>query len=205
MADVKEKIVPPQYEGGQKDITHKFTATDDDDARKLFFLARNRLLDINNWHKVAAGISGRFTLTDQTGRELRRTAEKNDYFKIDVPGPGSIEGGGYDWAFIEAIEEKSDSTGPYESIALRARPSENPTKGENVAHFFKDDATSSFIVERKGRELSASVIGRNEMPNTSTSNVIDKVRNAIVGSSAIAGLAKIQWKSLVKGLLSTEK
>jgi hypothetical protein len=205
MADVKEKIVPPQNEGGKKDIIHKVTAIDHDDARKLFFIARNRLLNVNSWQKVADGISATFKLTDSDGNELNRTAEKNDYFKIDLPGPGTAEGSGYDWVHIEAIEEKSDSTGPYESIAIRVRPSASPEKGENVAHFFKDTATSTFIVERNGKEVSASVLGRNEIPNTSTTNVIDKVRNAVVGTTAIAGLANIQWSNLVKGLIAMEK
>jgi hypothetical protein len=46
------------------------------------------------------------------------------------------------------------------------------------------------------------VYGRNEKPNLNTKAVIDKLRNAIVGVTAIAGLNKPQWKSLVMGLLS---
>jgi hypothetical protein len=205
MADVKEKIVPPQHEGGKKDIEHKVTAIDDDDARKLFFIARNRLLDVNRWHELADGPSARFTLTDAKANDLHRTAEKNDYFKIDLPGPGTIEGEGFDWVFIEEVDDRSDSTGPSERIAMRVRPSEHPEKGENVAHFFSDHATSTFMVERNGREVTASVLGRNEVPNTATNKVIDKVRNAVVGTTAIAGLSNIQWKNLVKGLIAMDK
>lgn len=205
MADVKEKIVPPQYRGGKKDITHSVTAADDDDARKLFFLARNRLLDVNSWQQIAEGMSSSFILSDSRGNKVNRTAEKDDYFKIDLPGPGNREGEGYDWVYIEAIEEKSDSTGPYESIAMRVRPAENPTRGENVAHFFTDAATSTFLVERRGREVTAAVLGRNEVPNTGTDDVVDKVRNAVVGTTAIAGLSNVQWKNLVKGLIAIEK
>jgi hypothetical protein len=69
--------------------------------------------------------------------------------------------------------------------------------------FFNDRSTSSFVLERDGNKVTAAVYGRNEIPNTETSNVIDKVRNVVVGTSAIAGLADIQWKNLVKGLLET--
>ena len=57
MGDVKEKIVPPQFEGDKKDIGHSVAAVDDNDARKLFFIARNRLLDVNSWHKIAGKAS----------------------------------------------------------------------------------------------------------------------------------------------------
>lgn len=208
MSDIKEKIVPPQKEGGKKDIQHTVTAVDDDDARKLFVIARNRLLDINGWDKVCGPVSAKFHLTDADGKDVERTAEKNDFFKIALPAPGPAEGKGFDWVQIEAIEDKSDSTGPYESIGLRVRPSSDPTQKnvENVAHFFDSDATSSFIVERRGKTVTASVLGRNEKPNTSdTDNVVDKIRNAVVGAGAIAGLSNVQWKSLVTGLIAMEK
>jgi hypothetical protein len=205
MAEITEKMIPPQREGGKKDIEHRVTAIDDDDARKLFFIARNRLVDVNKWHELAGAASAKFTLTDRTGAEVDRTAEQNDYFKIDIPGPGPVEGDGFDWVFIEAIEEKSDTQGPSETIAMRVRPASPPTKGENVAHFFKDEATSTFVVERKGRELTAAVYGRNEVPNTSTDKIADKVRNALVGAGAIAGASNVQWGALVKGLIAMKK
>jgi hypothetical protein len=205
MTDIKQKIVPQQKEGGKKDIEHKVTATDEDDARKLFVIARNRLLDVNHWHDLAGALSAKFILTDHEGSNVSRTAEINDHFKIDLPAPGPAESHGYDWVVIEAIDEKSDSTGPEESIALRVRPTSDPKeKGENVAHFFKDAATSTFVVERKGKEVTAAVYGRNEVPNIETNNLVDKVRNALVGATAILGFSNIQWKGLITGLIALE-
>lgn len=208
MRDIKEKIIPPQREGGKKDIQHSVTAGDDDDARKLFVMARNRLLDVNHWSEISSSVSAKFYLTDSQGNEVDRTLEQDDHFKIALPAPGPAEGNGFDWVRVEAIEDKSDSTGPYESIGVRVRPASDPTKKteENVAHFFDSDATSTFLVERNGRTVTASVFGRNEKPNTSdTTNIIDKVRNAVIGAGAIAGLSNIQWKSLVTGLIAVEK
>lgn len=204
MPDIKEKIIPPQRDGGKKDIEHKVTAIDDDDARKLFVIARNRLMDVNRWNEVAEGISAKFHLTDKTGQDLARTIEKGDMIRIALPAPGPAEGGGSDWVKIETIEDKSDAQGEYESFAFRVRPAENPkSDGENVAHFFNDHATSTFVLERKGNDVLAAVYGRNEVPNTKTDNLIDKVRNALVGSTAIAGFSNIQWKNLVEGLVKT--
>src|SRR5205085_1891004 len=100
MPHIKEKMIPPQQEGGKKDIDHSVQTVDEDDARKLFVIARNRLLNVNQWHTLAGAASARFMLTDATGADVNRTAEKGDYFKINLPAPGPTEGNGYDWVTI---------------------------------------------------------------------------------------------------------
>ncbi|HEY0654783.1 MAG TPA: hypothetical protein VGD65_16715 [Chryseosolibacter sp.] len=197
--------VPQQKEGTSKDIDHTIKAADENDARKLFMIARNRLVDVNRWKEFSGPASAGFRLTDQNGNELSRTVEKGDLFKIALPAPGPAEGKGYDWVKVEAIEETGNPNGEKESIAIRVRPTQSPlTEGEETAHFFKDKATSSFVIERNGTEVTAAVYGRNEVPNTETNNLIDKVRNAIVGSTAILGFSNVQWKSLLKGLVETQ-
>ena len=198
-------IVPDQQDGAQKDIIHSELALDENDARKLFMIARNRLVNVNHWHEYAAGLSATFRLTNALGQEVDRTAEKGDYFKISVPAPGPSSGDGYDWVQVEAVEDKSDPNGSDERMALRVRPAADPTqRGENVSHFFSNTSTSSFVVERQGGRVSAAVYGRNEVPNTETDNIIDKVRNAVVGVSALMGLANVQWKNLVSGLIKAK-
>jgi hypothetical protein len=203
MKSSEKTIVPLQEDGTKKDIEHRVKALDENDARKLFNIARNRLVDVNQWHTFSN--PAHFQLTDNRGRELNRTAEKGDFFKINIHDPGPLEGKGYDWVYIEAIDDKSNPNGHEEHLAMRVRPASSPeTKSdENVAHFFSEGSTSSFIVKREGNEVTAAVYGRNEKPNTSTSNVVDKVRNAVVAIGAIFGLSNVQWNSLVKGLLNT--
>jgi hypothetical protein len=203
-AEREPGIAPPQYKGGRKDIDHAVIAANENDARKLFMAARSRLVDVNHWEDYAKPVSATFRLTDAGGLEVNRTAEIGDHFKIRLPAPGPVEGRGYDWVRIEAIEDVSNGSGRTEHIAIRVRPAPSPEqKGENVAHFFNDDSTSSFVLERRGKEITAAVYGRNEVPNTETSNTVDKVRNAVVGVTAMLGLSNIQWKNLVKGLLET--
>lgn len=205
METSKDNIVPHQEKGAKKDIEHTIAAADENDARKLFMIARNRLMSVNHWHEYAQPMSATFRLTDPQGNEVERTAEKGDLFKIALPAPGPAEGNGFDWVKIEAIEDRSNPHGQDEILAIRVRPVSSPVdEGENVAHFFNDESTSSFVVERHGSEVKAAVYGRNEVPNTDTSNIIDKVRNAVVGTTAIAGLSNVQWKNLVKGLIQTE-
>ncbi|MBC8052817.1 MAG: hypothetical protein H7Y13_07110 [Sphingobacteriaceae bacterium] len=70
-----------------------------------------------------------------------------------------------------------------------------------MAHFFKDDASSTFLVQRNGLTVKAEVHGRNEQANTNTEKFIDKARNILVAAGAMLGFSDFQWKSLVKGLI----
>jgi hypothetical protein len=90
-------------------------------------------------------------------------------------------------------------------VLITVRPTNNPLSNkEDVAHFFTDDSTSSFIMKRTGTNVRAEVHGRNEKPNTKADSIIDKARNVFAGSVAVSLFSKYQWKSLVEGLLDFE-
>src|SRR6185436_10561174 len=115
-------------------------------------------------------------------------------------------GQGYDWVKIESIDDHRDPSGPIEEVSFRVRPASSPLDGNNdTAHFFSDHATSTFSVVRDKRTIKASVHGRNESPNLKTGKTSDKIRNAFIATGAITGLAKVQWKKLVKGILDSVK
>lgn len=200
MSNSAENIVPPQNEGSQTNTEAVETLPTEADAREFFEVVKNRLLNVNSWHDYAGKGTADFQLTDAQGREVERTAQKGDHFKIDIPGPGSVSGEGYDWVQIEEIAE--EHTEAEDSIAIRVRPASNPQNDKpDVAHFFTSAATSNFMVSRKGTEVKAAVYGRNEKPNTEAEAVVDKARNAAVATGATSGFSNIQWKSLVTGLL----
>lgn len=188
--------VPLQQKGRQSDTFEKIEAADSETAARVFQEARRRLLDVSNWGSISNGLSASFTLTDDEGHEKQEPPVKGDHFRIDIPGPGPAAGNGYDWVRVELIEEH-----PGRSIMIRVRPSVDPGKKEGTAHFFNQEATSSFIVRREGNTVYAQVHGRNELPNTEGENIADRIRNILTGLSAGAGLSKIQWRKLVKGIL----
>jgi hypothetical protein len=197
-----ENIVPKNEVGSKTDTIETVEASTLQQALALFEKSKQRLLDINKWSKIAGTASAKFNLTDATGEKVTRAPQVGDFFQIDVPAPGTDTGDGYDWVRIEAIEDNSDNNAASESVAIKVRPCSNPTNNkEDTAHFFKEDATSTFIVERNGNKVTAEVHGRNEIPNTDADKTLDKVRNAIVGLGAVTGVSKLQWKNLVKGLL----
>src|SRR5687767_1827509 len=92
-----ENIVPQQQEGSETNTEAVETLPDRAAAIAFYEVVRNRLLNVNAWHDYAGKGTAAFQLTDGQGTEVARTAQKGDHFKIDIPGPGSVTGEGYDW------------------------------------------------------------------------------------------------------------
>ncbi len=208
MSDTENKQIPlpEKEEGAQKDIEAKVETGTVEEAKKLFERAKKRLLYVNDWDKICGKASAVFTITDEEGQEVEGTPKVGFHFKIDIPAPGTKTGEGFDWVRVEAIEENENVNEDSEFLVMRVRPSSNPsTAGNDVAHFFSDKATSNFLVLREKNVVTAAVLGRNEVANTkNTTGLLDKLRNAIVGTGAAGGLSNPQWKSLVNGVLGKE-
>lgn len=194
--------IPKQQEGGQTDTTAKTEFPSPEEAKAFYQIAKSRLLNVSCWAEICKVPLSTFTLTDPEGREVIREAEADDYLKINIPGPGTHTGDGFDWVRIEKIEEEIT---PLSSvIAMQARPAANPTQQvPEIAHFFSQQATSTFLVKQSGNTVYAEEHGRNEVPNTDTSIITDKIRNTLVGWTAKIGLSYPQWKSLIKGIVET--
>jgi hypothetical protein len=198
-----EEIIPNQEEGAEVNVEDSVVLQNETEAASFYTVVKERLVNINGWGKLAGALSAEFALTDDQGKEIDSYPRKGNYFKINIPAPGIITGEGYDWVQIEEVQEEGD--GESESIAIRVRPASSPVNNkEDVAHFLTDEATSNFIVKRQGAKITAGVYGRNEKPNVKADTLLDKARNAIVGTGAVSGLAKLQWKGLVNGLLEKE-
>ena len=194
--DENRNLVPDQRTGAESNTEERVQLTSEQEASEFFIKAAERLRDVNHWHQVAGKATADFELTDRAGNPVQRNVQEGDHFKIDIPGPGPVTGDGYDWVQVEKIEQQQDE------LTIRVRPATNPNNSrQDVAHFFSDEATSCFMVKRAGNEVVAAVLGRNEKPNTAAEKVVDKARNTAIAGGAITGFAKLQWKSLVKGLL----
>ncbi len=196
-------IVPPQLKGQEIESEAIKELRDETDAKSLYNVAKKKLLDVNNWKKIAGAVTAQFQIIDEKGKEVNREVRKGDYLRIDVPGPGSKEGDGYDWVLVEELNEINK--GSLQSVGFRVRPNENPFSETNeTAHFYSKEATSSFIVTRENSKIVSWIIDRNLLPNTESGSLADKVRDVAVGVSAIAGFSKIQWQGLADGLIENE-
>jgi hypothetical protein len=195
--------IPGQRDGKLINAESVAELTDIQSARRLFATAKQKLLDVNGWQKLAGEALAGFQLTDEAGNEVSGLVKTGYHFRIDIPGPGTVGGDGFDWVKVEAVEDYA--SGETESTGIRVRPAANPTSSEeSTAHFYSDQSTSTFIVTREGDKVIASVSDRNIKPNTDAEGVIDQVRNSVVGTAGMYSFSKIQWKSLTDGLLSQD-
>ena len=192
----EDEIIPENIKGIQTNTESEVELADEDAAKEFYQVVKNRLLHVNQWHELAGKASAEFSLTDKNGKNVERWAQAGDHISIDIPGPGTITGEGKDWVHIEEIHDEN------ETLMITVRPASNPRNDrKDVAHFFSDEATSSFMIKRKGSKVMAAVYGRNEKPNTNTETTVDKIRNTTVATGAISGFSKLQWKALVEGLV----
>ena len=197
-------VVPLQFKGQEIEAEATKELKDETDAKSLYNVAKKKLLDVNNWKKITGFITAQFQIIDEKGKEVNREVKKGDYLRIDIPGPGSKEGNGYDWVLVEELKEINNES--VQSVGFRVRPNENPFGEKNeTAHFYSKEATSSFIITRENSKVISWIIDRNLLPNTEAAALADKVRDVAVGISAIAGFSKVQWQGLADGLIENKK
>ena len=193
------QIIPAQYQGAEIEAEAS-VELEKAEAAHRFELAKQRLLHVKQWHATAGIVSADFQIVDAAGKEHDRAIQKGDFMRVDIPGPGSKEGEGYDWVQVEDLKEYNE--GEVQSLGFTVRPVPNPlTDKDVVAHFYDSGSTSTFIVTREGTTLSASIIDCNIKPNEEAASLTDKIRNTAVGISAIATFSKVQWQQLANGLI----
>lgn len=192
-------VIPDQKTGWKTGARARVHYSSEMAAMNLYRIAVRRLMAINRWGGLSGVSDEAFMLTDDSGNPLDRPhPETGDLIRIRLPAPRNKTGGGYDWVQVEQIT--SDAGAQYESTAIRVRPVPAPGPGENTAHFYTRQATSTFCVYRKGKTVWAMEFGRNEVANTKVP-FLTALRNMMIVIGARMGLARLQWNSLMKGIL----
>lgn len=198
------KIIPGQYTGSIIEAGASVELEDSNAAMHFFEKAKKRLLCVNNWHDLAGLISAKFQVVDKDGYEVDRAVQKGDYLRINIPGPGSKAGDGYDWVMVEELKELNE--GDLQCVGFRVRPASNPSGDQqSIAHFYNDTSTSNFIITRDANKVTTDIIDRNIKPNDDNASLVDKIRDTAVGMSAIASFSKLQWQGLADGLVDLKK
>ncbi len=196
-----DQFIPKQYVGKPTDFAESRSFISLSEAHRAFLSATSRLLNVNDWQKFTGPGSASFSLTDSTGRSVVRDAEEGDLIAIDLPGPGPKAGKGVEWVHVECILSGGSEKETEEFMLMRARPCRDPrSQTGDVAHFFDEGATSTFIVSRQGIRVSARVHGRNERPNQ-RAGIWDRIRNTLIALVAREGASGVQWLRLVQGLM----
>ncbi|HTN45651.1 MAG TPA: hypothetical protein VL098_04835 [Flavipsychrobacter sp.] len=197
-------LIPENEQGKQNDIVFSRTLPTREAAIQCFKRACKRVINPQIWHELTGMLSPEVKLYTEAG-EVHRLAAVKDFFRLDIPGPGTLLGGGYDWVQVAAIEDQEAEDADEAIFAMKLHPAADPqSDSSDAAHFFNAAASSTFVVHRLGNTVTASYHGRNELPNNKTRNTIDNLRNTVVAAGAAIGLSELQWKALIKNFLQEE-
>jgi len=195
-----DEFVPVQQEGKALDLEHSLSTGTVAEAKALYQAACQHLLHPGNWHLLAGNGTAEFNLYTKAHDAAGEIAV-NDHLYIDIPLGGLLVAEEHDWVKVENIAQNVVPQAD-ESMGITLRSCCNPLHPqEGTSHFFTGSATSTLVVKRTGNIVTAVYHGRNEKPNTTTGNLLDNTRNALVAISAMAGLSRLQWEALLKGLL----
>ncbi|WP_247236652.1 hypothetical protein [Telluribacter sp. SYSU D00476] len=193
-------IIPDNYTGRIIDTTSKVECRSIEEARAFFDVVKQRLLNVNAWNDYAGAATAKFQVVDKEGNEVTRHVTQGDFFKINIPGPGSISGEGYDWVRVEEVRIVAE--GEVESVGIRVRPTSNPQNDDDqIHHFYSEESTSNFTVTREGQLITVGIYDRNTKPNVESEGILEKARDILVGLGAVTGFSKYQWQKLADGLL----
>ncbi len=197
MKDTFYRRFVPENEGGKaNNLEETKKCNNDEECDDLYKKACARMMNINSWNKITDETGASFCVMDDQENVVQRTPRVGDYVRIDIPGLGNIEGGGYDWVKIDALQKDDLNMG------MTFRACERPIKNDHeMDHFFHKKATSSFIIQRNPGEVVASYHGRNEKINTNDKSLVDTIRNIVIGVGALLGFSELQWKKLIKAFL----
>lgn len=140
------------------------TAADIDDARDLFLLAKDRLLDVNDWNYSLKG-NYRLTLTDAAGHKLQRSSHVDDMLCIQAGNDPGIRS--EMWIRISKIQYDFFPDISSESISMLLEtahsPSGNGTGSDNIQQ-------ETILIKREGPTLTAHCNAGNELPGEDDDN-----------------------------------
>lgn len=194
--------IPLQKKGGFHDTESQKKYTESEKTIAQYAILKERFLSINQWKSYCGEGFADFRLYDSLGNYVERLPKVGDFIRIDIPGPGGFEAKGYDWVEIIEMSENYINKNELENLLIICRPSIIPVKKKinHIAHFYSNEATSSFMISRSENAIKAAVYGRNESPNWNT-NFLDKIRNFSIAVGGMFGVSKIQWKRLADQFL----
>ncbi|GAB3332090.1 hypothetical protein GCM10027299_38300 [Larkinella ripae] len=165
---------------------------DESTARAAFSVAREKLFAVHQWSDISS-ITANFFLHDRAGHpKPTGRPEVGDCIRVELPGPTPEN-----WVrLIQLVDEENRA-------AFTAQPCADPrAEGGQTEHFFTDDSTSEFRVEREGTTIKACQVGQHESVNNQEPEAGDRaVVNTLIAGAGWLFYQRIQWKTLTDYLV----
>ncbi len=194
----RDPIGAPAQTGWISQRTAKAKNYPDEAAAKEAFRTQSEaLLRPAGWNDNTAGLTfadaPTWHLLDAQGKpeHRNRRIQKGDILRIDAPGPD----------FFVRAERVHIGT---DNVGFTVVPCGNPNAqgGPKTAHFFTDDSSRTFTLQRDGNEVRFVTEGNNERLNVAGQSGFWKAPwNAASGAGIMAGIGQVYWNSFASGLM----
>ncbi len=130
------ELIPKQETGKQYDNIKSVKCADEFNAKHKYSEACNKLFNISDWCKTGDSIlKTDFCLCDEEGKEVTRDPKIGDFIRINLSGPGSVTGKGFDWVKIEEVVTKGEEN-DYEFTSIKVRPAACPLRKVDLLLIF---------------------------------------------------------------------
>lgn len=168
------------------------------EAETAFNKFHRKLFQIRKWN-ADSGLTS-FELFDESGNVCARdAAQTGDFVRVTLTGSGKS-----DWVKIIRTDELPDE------IILTVQPSYNPTETTPdksvTSHFFTDESTNNFCLQRSDTAINVYVIGLDEKSNKQdTNNIIETARNvATANLGHYLGIQTGEWTTFCRNFLEMD-
>jgi hypothetical protein len=170
------------------------TFADEAEAGKEFRRSVEKLFMADRWSDLP-GLNSTFELYDARGaRKAGGRVAVGDHIKIILPGVPLDN-----WVVVTDVKEEGDLA------EYTTSPTQDPNSDPNdqqVKHFFIEDATSTFRVERQGKTIKAWEIGKTEGINNQGEDAGKRgVINTLIAEGGWAGFQRHQWEKVTDFLV----
>jgi len=191
--DIKEeaKVLFGQGTKDKRYVSHqKFP--DRDAAKRAFKKSKAKLFRVEQWSELP-GLASKFELYNHRGERYEAEKPKiGDFIRILLPLPVPEN-----WVKVTDVQEHATAA------EFTVHPSKDPQESdEDVEHFFVDEASSTFKVERKENTIYAYEIGKDEGINNRGEEAGDRgLLNTILSEGGWLAFQEMQWEKLTKYLV----
>ncbi|GGK85805.1 hypothetical protein ACD591_17730 [Rufibacter glacialis] len=177
------------------------TYPDEATAQREFARTKEKLFNVNSW-SLLTGINSTFQLFDAQGNPSDAPRiQEGDYMQIILPAT-SIE----NWVTAIEVTEEEEAAQLVVRPCPKPEAQKNDQEGNEVKHFFSEEATSTFRVVREGTKIMGMEIGRNEVINNTGEQAGNRpILNTLISEGGWAGFQALQWDKITRYYVHLEE
>ncbi|MCB0699547.1 MAG: hypothetical protein H6551_13225 [Chitinophagales bacterium] len=181
-------------------MEYHIKAIDIDDAKDVFLLAKDRLLDVSDWNTLSGNTEYKIALTNNKGQKVHRDARVFDKLQISTSNSSGISSDM--WVQISQIQYDYFPDIDNECISMLLEMTFSPSG--NGIDITEHTAVETILIKRNKEEVTAHCNGGNELPN-----IDDEVPDVHINTDAelhpVLSIPNVQLQNLLRGLISVDE